>query len=269
MLRKRPSGSNNSAGVSVGVTDIRAEPDFHSERLSQALWGTKVKITGDETGCFVPINLKDGHSGFIRLSQLRIPFRASRRDIRITAGMIQVRKSPSPKSETILLVHFNTEFSLLNQKKQWVEVSLGKEQSGWIPVGSFDSIESLRLKSPIINNIVKTAKSFIGTPYLWGGIAPSGWDCSGFVQAIFKQFGITLPRDTKDQIEKGRSVKYGGHRAGDLLFFKRHVGIAISRELLIHSSAHHGGVFVDNLGDNADGFGRELLKNLQAIKRII
>lgn len=78
--------------------------------------------------------------------------------------------------------------------------------------------------------IVKYAASFIGTPYVYGGSAPGGFDCSGLVQYVYAHFGISLPRTSEQQVNAGAPVT-GDLEPGDLLFFEPsssgpgHVGI--------------------------------------------
>ncbi|MCR3761011.1 C40 family peptidase [Clostridium felsineum] len=78
--------------------------------------------------------------------------------------------------------------------------------------------------------IVKYAESFEGTPYLWGGTQPGGFDCSGLVQYVYGHFGIKLPRTTYEQVNEGQTV-VGDLQPGDLIFFEPsdkgpdHVGI--------------------------------------------
>ncbi len=80
--------------------------------------------------------------------------------------------------------------------------------------------------------IVEKAKTYLGTPYVWGGTSPSGFDCSGFVQYVFKEFGIALPRIAAAQATVGIRVKKADLQLGDLVFFDTmggisHVGIYI------------------------------------------
>lgn len=74
--------------------------------------------------------------------------------------------------------------------------------------------------------IVSYAKKFVGNPYVWGGTSlTNGADCSGFVQAVYKAFGYSLPRCSKDQALKGRPVSLKKLQPGDLIFYKRGSGI--------------------------------------------
>ena len=69
--------------------------------------------------------------------------------------------------------------------------------------------------------VVAKAKEHLGTPYVWGGEQPGGFDCSGLIQWTYKQFGIDLPRVSGDQSKAGRAVSAAEARPGDLVFFKR------------------------------------------------
>lgn len=96
--------------------------------------------------------------------------------------------------------------------------------------------------------IVLKAMQYKGVRYVYGGTSPSGFDCSGFVQYIYKKFGINLPRTVKGMESKGKWVKKKELIAGDLIIFHnpRHVGIYASRGRFIHASSSRG-VVIDNL----------------------
>src|SRR5690606_20859729 len=72
--------------------------------------------------------------------------------------------------------------------------------------------------------IVKTAESYIGTKYKFGGIDKKGMDCSGLVYTVFKENGITLPRTSTEQSKLGEAVYIGELQAGDLIFFGEKAG---------------------------------------------
>ena len=85
--------------------------------------------------------------------------------------------------------------------------------------------------------VVSYAKKFLGTPYVYGGSTPRGFDCSGFTSYVYRHFGISLPRTTYSQIGVGRRVARRALRAGDLVFFDGlgHVGLYIGHGRFIHA----------------------------------
>ena len=74
--------------------------------------------------------------------------------------------------------------------------------------------------------VVEYASRFIGNPYVWGGTSLThGADCSGFVQSVYKHFGIQLPRTSSQMRSAGRAVSYSNARPGDVICYNGHVGI--------------------------------------------
>jgi cell wall-associated NlpC family hydrolase len=77
--------------------------------------------------------------------------------------------------------------------------------------------------------VVDIAKRALGTPYVWGGESPGGYDCSGLMQWAYREAGIDLPRVSRDQAKAGREVSAAEARPGDLVFFDRktvdHIGM--------------------------------------------
>ena len=99
----------------------------------------------------------------------------------------------------------------------------------------------------ITNQIISTAKSFLGVPYKWGGTTPAGFDCSGFTQYVFASQNITLPRVSIDQYGVGTSVAFSDLIPGDLVFFSlvsgkqvSHVGIYIGDNQFISATSSKG-----------------------------
>lgn len=97
------------------------------------------------------------------------------------------------------------------------------------------------------DSIIATAKQYIGVPYVWGGESPSGFDCSGFVQYVFKKNGISLNRTVATQYKHGYAVSKSNLQPGDLVFFQNtytsglsHIGIYIGNNQFIHTSSSQG-----------------------------
>lgn len=100
--------------------------------------------------------------------------------------------------------------------------------------------------------ILNFAAQFLGTKYVWGGTTPSpGFDCSGYVQYVYRNSGISLSRTSEQQFKNGVSVSRSGLKSGDLVFFATyssgasHVGIYVGNNTMIHSSS--GGVSYDDM----------------------
>ena len=103
-----------------------------------------------------------------------------------------------------------------------------------------------------VNAIISTAQTFIGVPYVFGGTTPSGFDCSGYVQYVFKMHGFDIPRLADEQYTFGKAVTRSQLKAGDLVFFTTyasgasHCGIYIGNGKFLHASSSKG-VKIDSL----------------------
>ena len=107
-------------------------------------------------------------------------------------------------------------------------------------------------KQQLATSISSLARSYLGSPYRYGGAGPSGFDCSGFVQFVYRQLGIDLPRTAADQwmvLPASNELQIG-----DLVFFSfsgnrvDHVGIYLGQGKFIHANSHRKKVLIEDLG---------------------
>ena len=99
------------------------------------------------------------------------------------------------------------------------------------------------------SSVVDYAKQFVGNPYVWGGTSlTSGADCSGFVQSVYNNFGVSLPRTSYEQQNAGREVSYSEAQPGDLICYGGHVAIYMGNGKIVHASNSRDGIKVS---DNA------------------
>lgn len=102
---------------------------------------------------------------------------------------------------------------------------------------SFRGKSVLSNRKPNRNNLIKVAKMFLNSPYLWGGRTFFGIDCSGLTQIVFRLNGIQLPRDAWQQAEKGETLNFIEEaRNGDLAFFDNEEGKIIHTGIIINST---------------------------------
>jgi Cell wall-associated hydrolases (invasion-associated proteins) len=118
--------------------------------------------------------------------------------------------------------------------------------------------------------IVDTAKQYLGYPYVYGGMSPAGFDCSGFVGYVYKLCGYSLKRTASDIFyNNGTSVDKASLQPGDLVFFSNssesigHVGIYIGSGQFIHASSSTVGVIISDLNSSY------YVQHYQGAKRII
>lgn len=104
-------------------------------------------------------------------------------------------------------------------------------------------------------SVVDYARKFLGIKYVWGGTTKKGFDCSGFVKYVYKNFGINLNRVSSGQAKNGVYIKKASLLLGDLVFFDtnggkngiNHVGIYIGGGKFIHASSSHKKIVTSNI----------------------
>ena len=99
------------------------------------------------------------------------------------------------------------------------------------------------------SSVVDYATQFVGNPYVWGGTSlTNGADCSGFVQSVYANFGVSLPRTSYEQQNAGTEVSYADAQPGDLICYGGHVAIYMGNGRIVHASNSVDGI---KISDNA------------------
>ena len=102
-------------------------------------------------------------------------------------------------------------------------------------------------------NIVNFAVQFVGNPYVYGGTSlTNGADCSGFTQSVYRNFGISISRTSREQATNGSSVSLSNVQPGDLIFYKNgstigHVALYIGNGQVVHASSPQSGIKISNM----------------------
>lgn len=134
-----------------------------------------------------------------------------------------------------------------------VDVDGKSHKPAWIAPPPAPAPKVAAVVTPSISaQIVQTANTFMGTPYVWGGTTPSGFDCSGFVRYLYEAKGIDLPR-TSVQMYDEAGTRVMDLKAGDLVFFAsgsvNHVGIYLGNDQFISATTSKG-VRIDSLASS-------------------
>jgi cell wall-associated NlpC family hydrolase len=142
-----------------------------------------------------------------------------------------------------------------NQRRLWLATA--GLLTGWsLLAGGCATVSQAPPDAGAAARVVQLASSLKGSPYRYGGTTPAGFDCSGFVQYVFRQAaGISLPRTSQKQYAVARRVPRGGEEPSDLLFFDvdgrgiSHVGIYLGQGRFVHAPSTGGEVKISNGND--------------------
>lgn len=161
----------------------------------------------------------------------------------VTVDILNVRSGPSTDTEKMGKLSLGTTVEILSEAEGWYKINF-ESKVGYI-FGEYVRIidQTLNENQNIGLSIVEYAKQYIGTPYAHGGNTPKGFDCSGFVQYVMSNFGVTMPRSSTEQYSIGVRVAKSDLMPGDLVYFKynsssyrlSHVGIYVGDGNFIHS----------------------------------
>jgi hypothetical protein len=228
---------------------LRSGPSHKTEMLSQLLFGEKYIIL-EKSGSWIKIETSfDKYRGWIDMNHLQHSI-----DTGNSCGHVLNRSLLCYKNDKTKLI-LEAGCEIFNPDFEDKLFTVGKNV--YTTGNDFSNVYI-----STNDTITDTAMKFINSPYIWGGRIPSGIDCSGLCQLIYKIHGISIARDSWKQSEEGKMVDFIDEaEPGDLVFFDNeqrrisHVGMIISRGLVIHASGRvridsidHQGIFKQEIG---------------------
>jgi hypothetical protein len=243
--------------VVVPVADMRREPSHRSERVSQALYGFTVAVQ-DTRDQFDLVRTSDGYEGWIAQSHLQEQEATSLSQVVVTSRLALFALDGGGE----LALPFGSLVRTDCENERYFDYRDSRRMV--LAVGSVDASISRPELSP-----ETVALLLISSPYLWGGVSPFGYDCSGLVQAVFRRCGVDLPRDSKDQSACGEQIALSDARAGDLIFFPGHVALCLDDLRIIHATRLRGMVVVESLSPDAPDCRNDLVDKITSARRLL
>ncbi|MEG0565551.1 MAG: SH3 domain-containing protein, partial [Hungatella sp.] len=157
----------------------------------------------------------------------------------VNTDKLNVRKEPSTESTIWTQISKEDRYTVLQQMDGWVQIELdsGEENADAAYIATRDNNVEVRYaleeaikfspveekanqEASLRSKIVNYALQFVGNRYVWGGTSlTNGADCSGFTQSVMRNFGISLPRVSRDQAKTGKAIDSSQMRPGDLIFY--------------------------------------------------
>ncbi len=163
----------------------------------------------------------------------------------VTASLLNLRKDATTSSAILKQIPNGHTVSIESINSGWAKVTYngtaGYVSAQYIKVMQGEMPNRSDAVSSKGQAVVELAKKYLGTPYVYGGSTPGGFDCSGFVYYIYKQMGVTLNRVAADQMTNGTWVASNNLQPGDIVGFTNrsgyvnHVGIYAGNGMMIHS----------------------------------
>ena len=275
--------------VNVSVCNIRSKKGHSQELTTQALLGTPIKILDKEDSWF-KIQTPDGYIAWLDEGGFEWMDEEGYKDW-IGASKVMYLKDfgfsyaePSTKSTRVSDLTSGNLLKSIGAEKGFIQVQYPDQRIAYVQEKEVINYDTwLATRSPTAKNIIATAKTFLGRPYVWGGTSGKGVDCSGFTKMVFYLNGIQIARDASQQVHAGVEINAGNNfdnlKAGDLLFFGRaatpekkerisHVGIYIGNGEFIHSSGD-AGVKIESLFSDASNYADARRKTFIRAKRML
>lgn len=255
---------NKAAVIHGDAVNFRKEASTEAEVIVKLEKGTEVVLLSTANGwCEV---VYDGQTGYVSADYVSVNGIAvqNARGI-VTGSSVNVRKGPSTGTEVVAKLSAGKIVDLIELKDGWYKIKTDSVE-GYIS-GDYIRDYVAAASSAIGDQIVALAMNYLGVPYVYGGESPKGFDCSGLIVYVYKQFGYSLPHSASSQWQSsGVHVERSDLQPGDLVLFCdpsrsngkscSHVGIYIGNNEFIHASSGSSGKQVRISSLNQDYYNR-------------
>lgn len=252
--------------IRLSVANMRTFPDNAAELTSQVLLGTQVDLLQKKSGEY-RVRTPDGYiawvpsSSIAAMDETEIASWRQAEKVIYTTEFGRSYSEPNEKSQRVSDLVYGDILKLTGQKGNFYEVAYPDGRKAYIRKSESLTLKSwLDSRNPTAENIIASAKSMLGLPYLWGGTSVKGVDCSGFTKTSFFMNGFVIPRDASQQVLAGQQIDIldsEGHfdpekalknlKPADLLFFAAgknsnpdarvtHVALYIGNGTFIHAA---------------------------------
>jgi hypothetical protein len=234
------------------VANLYSAPTDDADVVTQAIYGTSVTLVEKKEG-WAKVRMPDEYAGWIPFASIKVQPESERlyaccgRVAQVESLFANVYREPEvTRHQPILTVPFETRLEVAaepeKEEGRWLQVRLPDDRPGWIQRGDI-TLEPRQLS---IKETIELARRFLGLPYFWGGTSAFGYDCSGFMQMLYRRQGVLMPRDAAPQSRwpKLQPVLFNKLRPGDLLYFGRspekitHTGMYIGHGQFINATTY-------------------------------
>jgi cell wall-associated NlpC family hydrolase len=297
-------GAETNGISTLSVANGRENPGHAAEMGTQILMGNVFTVLKQSNSWFL-VQSADRYlswvqrGAFVRCAKERVDAWNNSSRLLVTAFEDRVLTEPKPDAQPMCDVVTGCLVKKVGDEGDWSKVELPDQRTGFLPKSSAtDYAEWKAACRPSADGIERTAKTFLGRPYLWGGNSPKGMDCSGFTKLTYFLNGIELNRNASQQVLQGTEVPIDPDlsqlKKGDLLFFGfrgrygqgsgqgdeafsdvpvpvrgprvTHVGIYLGDKQFIHSSEF---VRINSLDPNSTLFDERRLRSLIYVRRVL